>query len=340
MDIRDGDFVPTDTTYGSGPPRNRKDAGGTGSKNSSSVRSKKPEPEKNVVVVKAKGPAHIVVETPKVDFSESAVRSAVRKTTIQHPLTLYPIAVGALGAVALGLSLLDPTLITFSLVSGFFGIGIGSWVVNYGIRKDAFAGDYLKSMREKLDRYRESTLANLQAELEECRSVQGGDGYAGQAVEQFRELKEKFDALCDVLGKRFNETELTYGRYRGTAEQLCLASIDNLRDVATLLESAKAIDNDDYIARRLAELSKLKILGGADIEEKNTLEERARLRVATLEKVNSLLTLNEEAMTTMDKTTTALADVKTKQGDAVVNMETSLKELEELANRTGKYARE
>src|SRR3989344_3166077 len=280
------------------------------------------------------------VSPPKVDFSAVAVSKAVRNTTIQHPLTLYPTVVGVLGAVALGLSLLDPTLITFSLVCGSFGVGIGSFGVNYLFRKDRFASEYMKSMSRELETFRQKTLENLQAELEDCRSVSGGEGYANQALGQFAELKEKFDAYCDILGKRFNETEITYGRYRGTAEQLYLAAIDNLCNVATLLESAKAIDNDDYIARRLAELSKLGNPTDVDTDERKTLEERRNLRTGTLKKVHSLLKFNEEAMTQIDKTIASLADVKTKQGEAVVDMETSLKDLEELAKRASSYARQ
>src|SRR3989344_5331581 len=115
------------------------------------------------------------------------------------------------------------------LASSFFGIADGGGGGGGSSKRYVSgASEYMKSMSRELETFRQKTLENLQAELEDCRSVNGGEGYANQALGQFAELKEKFDAYCDILGKRFNETEITYGRYRGTAEQLYLAAIDNL----------------------------------------------------------------------------------------------------------------
>jgi hypothetical protein len=51
------------------------------------------------------------------------------------------------------------------------------------------------------------------------------------------------------------------------------------------------------------------------------------------------LAQNETAMTLLDKTAGILADTKTEKGQASVDAETAMMELERIAKQTNKYAR-
>jgi hypothetical protein len=63
-----------------------------------------------------------------------------------------------------------------------------------------------------------------------------------------------------------------------------------------------------------------------------------KLREDQIKKIDSLLTHNEEALTELDQTTTSIASVQTIQGRAKVDLESAMKELEELAKRSQKYS--
>ncbi len=273
---------------------------------------------------------------PKIgDFSQKATDKVVLHTTLQHPLTLYPIAIGFVAVAAI--LLLQSSAIAFLVAVGGLSLGVGNWIVNYFFRRDRHASRYVESLHRALAQQRQRLLESSQGKLRAYRSLQGAAHFAAQGEEQFTRIKEKFENLQDILSQKLSRGELTYSRYCGTAEQVYLSVLDNLRDVITLLQSVSAID-DAYIHSRFRELRALPHLSDADRQELDTLEERQQLRDQQLDKVNLLLTLNEEAMTTIDQTVAAIAEMKTVQGRASMDMEPARQELEQLAQRAHKYS--
>lgn len=158
-----------------------------------------------------------------------------------------------------------------------------------------------------------------------------------QGMSQLRLLRQKLDKLTDVLRRRLDDGELTYGRYLGTAEQVYLSAVDNLHEVTVALTSQSGIDGT-YIEERI------RALGGRNSESKGTsreletLYERRALLKQQHDKVAELLTQNEEAMTVLDNTTAALAGTRTRKGHASMSAEEAMRELEMLASRTSRYA--
>jgi hypothetical protein len=135
--------------------------------------------------------------------------------------------------------------------------------------------------------------------------------------------------------RRLDAGELTYARYLATSQQVFSSALDNLHEVAVAYESISTID-EPYIERRLAELA----ADDSDVESANreraTLERRRELRSTQRRRIAQLLAQNESALTALNRTTTALADVPDRQeargrrrGDGA---------LEELADRAAKYA--
>jgi uncharacterized protein YPO0396 len=85
-------------------------------------------------------------------------------------------------------------------------------------------------------------------------------------------------------------------------------------------------------------LLKEKQLNQADKEEVETLQLRAKIRNEQMDRVNELLTINEKAMTELDKTTSAIANIKKTNNRASIDLESALKDLEELAGRAEKMS--
>ena len=75
---------------------------------------------------------------PKIgDFSQKATDKVVLHTTLQHPLTLYPIAIGFVAVAAI--LLLQSSAIAFQVAVGGLSLGVGNWIVNYFFRRDRYA---------------------------------------------------------------------------------------------------------------------------------------------------------------------------------------------------------
>lgn len=151
---------------------------------------------------------------------------------------------------------------------------------------------------------------------------------------QLRAIREKRDNLTEVLNRRLEHGELTYARYLSTAQQVYISALGNLREVAISLRTIATID-DEYIDRRLDELSKDEVGEGVD-SERASLEDRRALRDSQHEKVARLLAQNESAMTSIDKTAGALADAP--MGREPEDLELATAALRELAERASKYA--
>ena len=261
-----------------------------------------------------------------IDFSQSAVKKAVVRNTVEHPVVLYPTVLSALGAFSMLLFGLNPLLV--SLAAGGFGIAFLSWLINYGIRRDTFANAYVKKLYEQMEEQRQSRIRHLKEALVDVSSKEGKS--------QFIRLSEKFSIFETILGKKLNPNELTYGRYLGMAEQVYLGAVDNLQQVATTLKAVEVIDAG-YIRKRLEEL-KNRDLSTAEIKsEMNTLNERLMLFDKQHKKVQTLLSQNEEAMTKIDVTIAAITDMRTEDDTATIDIETAMNELQRLANRAQDY---
>ena len=266
--------------------------------------------------------------------SGSGIAKAVVRGTLQHPITLFSTATGFLGGLTF--LLLEPTTLFATLGVGGLALGAGSWAFNYFVRGKTFESEYLRKLSDDLHRRNVALLKDLQRKLAEGQKIPGADAYAEQALQQFNMSAERFDNFQQLLTEKLDPMELTHGRYRVTAEQVHNSVLDNLERIAASFGSIRAID-PDYIDERLKLLSKLKVpLGDADSQEVETLEERKELRASQLDKVNTLLTYNEQAMTKLDTACTAVADTNTKKGRASIDLESAMAALGELSQRASR----
>lgn len=156
-----------------------------------------------------------------------------------------------------------------------------------------------------------------------------------QPVEQLDALVDKRQSLISVLQHRLDAGELTYARYLATSQQVFSSALGNLQEVAVAHESISTID-ETYIDRRIAELAEDDSDEESAARERATLERRRELRGTQRRRIAQFLAQNESALTALDRTTTALADVPIgKQPD---NADAAMAALEALADRTADYA--
>lgn len=179
----------------------------------------------------------------------------------------------------------------------------------------------------KLTEVDPTALAELEAELGELEDP--------RPARQLQAVQEKRDNLAEVLERRLDAGELTYARYLTTAQQVYIAALDNLHEVAVAERSISAID-DAYIARRIKKLDQQNAHGEAAEKERKSLVDRRALRDTQNARITDMLGQNEAAMTALDRTATALADAPI--GRTPEDAEAAMVALEELAQRAGKYA--
>lgn len=271
------------------------------------------------------------------DFSREATKKAVLRAALENPLTMYSTGVGLLGSLAVGLF----GAVAAPVAVGGLGLGLASGLFSYFVRGGALADRHVKALYEELQKQRQALMTRLEKSLKDlARDAQGAVcEQADQGAKQFTMARERFEGLKRTLDEKLNPGELTYSRYLGASEQVYLSVLDNLSVAAALLKSVSAID-PRYIASRRKALKALSSPPEADRKELKTLEERERLLRENLEKVNELMTRNEEAITNMDKLGVALAELRTGPGGATEDLDTAIQEMEQLSKQAQRYNRD
>lgn len=254
-------------------------------------------------------------------YSRLAIKKSVRRVSANHPVTLFPMAAGILGIV--GGSLFSMPLILGAGVGGLV-VGAGFFVTNYFFRFEALARKRMKALHETMLEKVRARPGKLHEEMLEIDFPRG--------LKQLEMAKDKFNEFLDVLGRKFETTELTHGRYSGVSETVYLSILDNLELALTQLRSIRSIDAT-YLEEQIAEQKEK----GATDEEIATLEARLRLRAMALTEVNHLLATNERALTTLDETAFKVAGIQTTKVGSVKDADLAMKELELLAARAADY---
>ena len=245
------------------------------------------------------------------------------KVIIAYPLTWLAVAVVA-AALYLFVTVGQPS----SLLAGV-GIGVGvlalaTWPLALAIGGTMNRLQFTEPVPEVDD---SQVLAELAAEL---------DGLDDpRPARQLASISEKRDGLIEVLDRRLDAGELTYGRYRAATEQVYQAALENLNEVAVAVRSVNSID-ENYIADRLTQLDADGEDDATGVMERETLTDRLEIRRRQEDRVAELLAQNEAGMTAMARTASALADVPI--GRTPQNVARAMEQLEELAKRTHDYA--
>ncbi len=282
--------------------------------------------EKTAKKKTARKPARQSEKQVKLDFSPTAIRSQVVREAIQKPYVLYPMAAGILGGIAA--MVLGPSLFFISALIGGSFIGAGAWLVDTTLRKETHVARHLSHLREILAERVNDSIHNLKQDLLETGSKEG--------LDQLTRLHDKYTVFEELLRRKLNKGELTYDRYLGMTEQVYLAGLDNLNSIAGIKKSISAMDVR-HIRDRSRKLKARTNPSDAEKKELAALKARYQLRKIQEEKISTLLSKNEEAMTTMDRLMAALAEMNSGLSRATMDMDDAMQELERLAGRSSDY---
>jgi hypothetical protein len=245
------------------------------------------------------------------------------RAVVSYPPTWVAVVVLA-ATVWLVLEVIDPPGIFVAVLVGLAVVAAVAWPFTMS------ATGTLSKLQFEVPRVEEidpQEIATLRAELDALSDT--------QPTEQLDALLQKRQSLINVLQRRLDAGELTYGRYLATSQQVFSSALDNLHEIALASESISTID-ETYIDRRLAELDGDDSDAESAARERATLERRRELRHTQRRKIAQLLAQNESALTALDRTTTALADVPI--GKKPEDADAAMAALEELADRAAKYA--
>lgn len=195
------------------------------------------------------------------------------------------------------------------------------------MRREQHASDYLRRLTETLYNRRVQVVKDLEGELGEAGLRPGAPGTP---------TKDKFHAFMGLLDKKLDPHELTYGRYLGMAEQVFLATLDNLRRVVDTSAGIRAIDSR-HAGQRILTLERDPRLSDAERQELDSLRQRVALKMEQEAKVEAWLSQNEQAMTQMDLAMAAIAAMDTVRGEASTDLETAMAAMADLARRASAY---
>ena len=245
------------------------------------------------------------------------------RAVISYPPTW--IAAAVLGATVWAIvSLLEPPGFLVGVLVALVFLAIVTWPLTMS------ATGTLSDLQFAIPRVEEVDPAEL--ELLEAELAALPDS---QPAEQLVALQQKRQSLVNVLERRLDAGELTYSRYLATAQQVYSSALHNLHEVAVAYESISSID-EGYIDRRLAELASDDSDDEAVLRERTTLESRREIRTSQRRRIAQLLAQNESALTALNRTTTALADVPI--GRRPEDADAAMAALDELADRASNYA--
>lgn len=266
------------------------------------------------------------IDSRKVDFSRQAVNKEVAIETLQKPYVLYPFGIGILGGVAA--LLFGGNVVLAAAAATGAVIGIGSWILNNTLRKQVYVGKYLSRMNTMLASQTKLSIRDLRKDLQEVDEQQG--------LKQIDLLQNKYDAFNGILATKFDQSEISFNRYHAMVEQVFLAVLDNLNQVANIRKGINVID-ENHIANRIRQL-KATEQTATGREELDALIGRYKLLQQQRDMVQKKLAQNESAMTKMDEVMAAISIINPVQSRASMDMEDAMKELETLAKRATSYS--
>jgi hypothetical protein len=145
--------------------------------------------------------------------------------------------------------------------------------------------------------------------------------------------KQKNDVLQTLLEAKLSSGELTFARFMGTAEQLYLSVLDNVRRIVDLLRSIESIDTA-RINDLLDELKSSKTLSKDEEKVRVALETQKTLYQGQIEDIHKYLRENEEVLAMLDTNSATVAKMETSQSrEATTSLESAMEDMRNLVNR-------
>jgi len=263
----------------------------------------------------------------KYDFSQKAIKNALVQRANHHWSLKY--SVSFIGGTLLFGTLFGFTYPIFLVILSTFGFSAISWVYNMFISAGNFEKSYVKNLQDKIREQTKVKQLTLKVNLLQYDCLNG--------AEQLVQFQTKFDILVDIIKSKFDETQLTYNRYYGIVQEVFLSGIDNLSDVVVAYVTLTSIDVS-YIKKRLKKLKNDKTDNLIVKKELTALQNSLKSFEHQQQKIKSLLSENAVALGQLDETVVAISEIsRIKDKDSQVDMEDSMRQLQQLTKRTKLY---
>ncbi len=236
-----------------------------------------------------------------LDLSDAAARRAALSDTIQHPLTLLPVAGGLLAGFGLTTLAFVSNPVGWGIAIGGLMVGTSNWALRFFGSTDAYRQKFYAKRHEEFERVKEEKAQQLGTDLKKL-GCKRGQLQVGQ-------LEEKFQNLVEVFSRVLSQGELTYCRFVDTAELVYTSGLNNLERIVVLLTNTDDIDRKE-IQERIDTFTSKKTRTPADERNLTALKKQATVYDSTAQEVEDLLAQNEEALATMDETGQAALRLK------------------------------
>ncbi len=166
------------------------------------------------------------------DYSGDAIRKAVLRRSLGHPLTVIPTGLAAMVATA---SVVGAAPLFLGAAVILASVGVGSFAMNYFFRAQAIADGYVRGMEKQRDQARTNELKNLRAELQAVGSIQG--------CKQYDELLAAYLKFTQVLQEReAGGVALDMHTMKEQADATLEEGLMHLRAVVATTRALRAID--------------------------------------------------------------------------------------------------
>jgi hypothetical protein len=179
------------------------------------------------------------------------------------------------------------------------------------------------------DPNREERLKEIKKRISKVRYLENVGTLGEKAAIQLEQISDRSKGVDQVLLSRFNPGEITFARYQTAADQAFLAVLDQLDWAATALNTMDSM-------KSIESMKSMKSTKSVQ-DPSGDLNERQDLRDQQRKNIEEILKLNEQAITELDRLSTALNAIQTRSGESSVGLKDSIEELTELANRAKKY---
>lgn len=267
------------------------------------------------------------------EYLPAAIQRAVVGHGLKHPLTIYPIALGVSAGVVGALFNL-PAVLGAALGMGMIGPLWGVWQVFF--RHDYLGSRYLDMLHRRQKQYEAFLVDQIESGLRQCSRNEELQAKATTGIAQLKSIRVKLANVQELLDMKLRPNEITYGRFLGASEQVSLSVLDNLNTVVSLLKSAASIETN-YIHTRLEQIDAGKTNDKAEADQRRSLQERLNLWDSQMQKIDTLMARNEEAMTEMERISAAVAQWQTGRKFAAGDFESAINQLHELAVQAHEY---
>lgn len=256
------------------------------------------------------------------DFSDEAVKKAVRSTGLLHPMTLYPPVLGISAGVV---AILFGFETLFYLAALGILAGIGNAILRMFFLKDKIALDFQRMKRKALAEQARRATEELELSLLEL----GRE----RAAKQVKYLKDTFFRFKEKLVSQIGKDKPEYEQYLGSAEVMYLAALNNLKAVADNERDKRLIDVEDS-KRRIEELKVEQKQGIRDNTDEIDAQER-QIRAFELAEQNSrdLVAEVEGSITALTEITRSLSEITATRESMRHNVTQAMKKFHHIADR-------